>query len=204
MSESVKEKIIRVATAFFAEKGYEATSVRELANEADVNVASVNYYFGSKQGLFEYLVKDFADRKFSIVVSILESATTEDEFRLRLTMFMKQFLALALDEKDSFRMVNRNIEFFSQLNPEKFEETFINTHQRFLDFITSAQQAGVIRPGLDTEMVAQILFGGLIDLVKGNEMRKCFRGLNIEDTNFFESYISTVIEVFMNGMGVQN
>ena len=94
MSESVKEKIIRVATAFFAEKGYEATSVRELANEADVNVASVNYYFGSKQKLFEYLVKDFADRKFSIVVSILESATTEDEFRLRLTMFMKQFLAL--------------------------------------------------------------------------------------------------------------
>ncbi len=41
----------------FAEKGYEGTSIRDIAEKANVNVAMVNYYFGSKEKLFEEIVK---------------------------------------------------------------------------------------------------------------------------------------------------
>ncbi len=53
-----KEKILEVARVMFAEKGFEGTSVRDIAKVAEVNVASVNYHFTSKENLFnEILIK---------------------------------------------------------------------------------------------------------------------------------------------------
>ena len=52
-----REHIINHAIELFAEKGFEGTSIRDLAQKADVNVAMVNYYFGSKDKLFEALVE---------------------------------------------------------------------------------------------------------------------------------------------------
>jgi len=52
-----KEQIINAAIELFAQKGFEGTSIRDLASKADVNVAMINYYFGSKDKLFEALVE---------------------------------------------------------------------------------------------------------------------------------------------------
>ena len=41
----------------FGQKGFEGTSVREIAAGADVNLAMINYYFGSKEKLFESVVE---------------------------------------------------------------------------------------------------------------------------------------------------
>ncbi|NCI51106.1 TetR/AcrR family transcriptional regulator [Sediminibacterium roseum] len=57
MTVDKKEHIMNVAIELFAEKGFEGTSVRDLAARADVNVAMVNYYFGSKDRLFEAIVE---------------------------------------------------------------------------------------------------------------------------------------------------
>jgi AcrR family transcriptional regulator len=52
-----KEIIIQSAIELFGAKGFEGTSVREIAAAANVNVAMINYYFGSKEKLFESLVE---------------------------------------------------------------------------------------------------------------------------------------------------
>lgn len=57
MSIDKKEHIMKVAVALFAEKGFEGTSIRDLAHQADVNIAMINYYFGSKEKLFVALLE---------------------------------------------------------------------------------------------------------------------------------------------------
>ncbi len=57
MSIDKKEHIMDVAVTLFAEKGFEGTSIRDLAHEADVNIAMINYYFGSKENLFVTLLE---------------------------------------------------------------------------------------------------------------------------------------------------
>lgn len=47
-----KEKIIEAAGELFAQKGYEGTSVRDIASTACVNLASINYHFENKQNLY--------------------------------------------------------------------------------------------------------------------------------------------------------
>ena len=46
-------QIIETAEALFADRGYDGISVRDIADEAGVNVAMISYYFGSKEKLME-------------------------------------------------------------------------------------------------------------------------------------------------------
>ena len=49
-------RIIEVAETLFAEKGFEGTSIRNIAKEAKINIAMVSYYFGSKERLLEAII----------------------------------------------------------------------------------------------------------------------------------------------------
>src|SRR5258706_6633993 len=48
-------QIMETAETLFAEKGFSGTSVRDIADAADVNVAMISYYFGSKEKMLESL-----------------------------------------------------------------------------------------------------------------------------------------------------
>lgn len=52
-AERTKESLLAAAVLRFAKDGYAATTVRDIAADAGVNVALINRYFGSKEGLFE-------------------------------------------------------------------------------------------------------------------------------------------------------
>jgi len=68
-----KTHIIETAIELFAEKGFEGTSIRDLATKADVNVAMINYYFGSKEKLFECMVKQKAAYTKDILEEIVNN-----------------------------------------------------------------------------------------------------------------------------------
>lgn len=53
---SSRDDILDAATAIFADKGFDAASVREICAAANANIAGVNYHFGSKAGLYREAV----------------------------------------------------------------------------------------------------------------------------------------------------
>ncbi|MCH8502089.1 MAG: TetR family transcriptional regulator [Aliidiomarina sp.] len=54
-----KDKIILAAEKLFSEHGFEQTSLRQITSEADVNLASVNYHFGSKKSLIQAVMSRY-------------------------------------------------------------------------------------------------------------------------------------------------
>ena len=52
-----KQRLLEAAEEIFAEKGFQATTIRELAERANVNIAAINYYFGDKERLYIEAVK---------------------------------------------------------------------------------------------------------------------------------------------------
>jgi AcrR family transcriptional regulator len=57
-SDFTRDRILRAAVRLFAERGYDATSVRALAVKARVNQAAVNYHFKSKEGLYREVLRE--------------------------------------------------------------------------------------------------------------------------------------------------
>lgn len=56
-SDDTRARLLNAAGPVFAEKGYQAATVRDICQEAGVNLASVNYYFGDKERLYIETVK---------------------------------------------------------------------------------------------------------------------------------------------------
>ncbi|MDR0830572.1 MAG: TetR family transcriptional regulator [Prevotellaceae bacterium] len=69
----VRERILKTARELFVKNGYNGTSIRDIAAVADVNVAHINYYFGSKYGLFEIIFDEAFDKMFRRIELILSS-----------------------------------------------------------------------------------------------------------------------------------
>ena len=51
--------IVAAAESLFAEQGFAETTVRQITSRADVNLAAINYHFGSKKGLIEAVAEKF-------------------------------------------------------------------------------------------------------------------------------------------------
>lgn len=68
MSEKIttKDRILDAAEWLFAERGFAETSLRNITSRAGVNLASVNYHFGSKksliQAVFDRFLREFCDK----------------------------------------------------------------------------------------------------------------------------------------------
>ena len=81
MSKAAKtsEQILRAAEKLFSEKGFEATSLREITQRADVNLASVNYHFGSKKGLIQAVVERYQRVFMPALSAELKMLEAQDE-----------------------------------------------------------------------------------------------------------------------------
>ncbi|MDQ8195903.1 TetR/AcrR family transcriptional regulator [Coraliomargarita sp. SDUM461004] len=58
VSDKTRERILQAAGKIFAQGGYRAMTLREVTKEAGVNLASVNYHFGSKSNLMRELIHE--------------------------------------------------------------------------------------------------------------------------------------------------
>jgi AcrR family transcriptional regulator len=56
-SEVTRERIMKAAERLFAERGYEATSIRAIVARAHVNQAAINYHFEGKEGLYRAVLR---------------------------------------------------------------------------------------------------------------------------------------------------
>lgn len=75
---NTKTKILNAAELLFADKGFATTSLREITSEAEVNLAAVNYHFGSKKELIKALMKRYLDELSPVLVESLSKVLKEE------------------------------------------------------------------------------------------------------------------------------
>ncbi|TXF77447.1 TetR/AcrR family transcriptional regulator [Chryseobacterium sp.] len=81
---STEEKILISASKIFTEKGFSGTRTRDIAEEAGINLALLNYYFRSKEKLFEQVMKVKIVLLFGKIIPIVtnEKTTLEEKIDL--------------------------------------------------------------------------------------------------------------------------
>jgi len=72
-----REEILEAAWDLFAKKGFESVSVRDVITAAGVNLASVSYHFGGKDGLIQETVKRCLNPMYEYGIKLLKDAEKE-------------------------------------------------------------------------------------------------------------------------------
>jgi len=96
---STKDRILGAAEELFAQFGFTGTSLRQVTSRADVNIAAVNYHFGSKENLVNEVFRRRMDDMSAHRLAALEAAvqTTPGQLEPILAAFVEPALALAQD-----------------------------------------------------------------------------------------------------------
>ncbi len=91
--EDILRRIEDSAEKLFAQKGFSATSVREITAAAGCNVASINYYYGSKKGLYERVLKRYLENMCKIRIAAIDEVTAKEyDIRDLVEAFCESFL----------------------------------------------------------------------------------------------------------------
>ena len=96
---STKDRILGAAEELFAQHGFAGTSLRQVTSRADVNIAAVNYHFGSKENLVNEVFRRRMDEMSRRRLAALEAAQAEAPGELEpvLAAFVEPALAMAQD-----------------------------------------------------------------------------------------------------------
>lgn len=76
LDTSTEEKIKQAARVVFHQKGYAATRTRDIAEQADINLALLNYYFRSKEKLFDIIMVETLSEFLKHLIIVLNDITT--------------------------------------------------------------------------------------------------------------------------------
>jgi AcrR family transcriptional regulator len=99
---STKERILGAAETLFAQHGFAGTSLRQVTSRADVNLAAVNYHFGSKENLINEVFRRRMDEMSQARLRALEAARAlemPERLPAVLAAFVEPALALTLDRQ---------------------------------------------------------------------------------------------------------
>lgn len=182
MSADKKEQIINAAIDLFSENGFEGTSVRELANQAGVNVAMVNYYFGSKEKLFEALVEK---RSLFIREKLEQLATTETPTEIeKVDAVVDHYVNRLLLQHKFHRTITLELLLVKR---ENLHENITRIFARNKEILMTIIQAG-IRKGEFREVDVELTIVSLIGSINQVMLSKSLCRLAIAGNNAFDPY----------------
>ena len=157
-----RQQILAAAVSVFAERGYEATRVGDIASEAGVAYGLVYHYFPSKDAVLEAVFREAWGRLLNAVAQSEQTAGTAPE---RLAIVVKIVLRTWRDDPDLVRLLVREVTRNPHIQDELDEigQAFASLER----IIAAGQAEGTIRPSLDPQLCAWMLYGALEEILTG-------------------------------------
>jgi AcrR family transcriptional regulator len=159
------DRILMKALGLFSEKGYEATSVREICEAAGVTKPTLYHFYGSKEGVYRAIVEGALDRfRSDLVRAIHDEGTLRD----RLVRTARAYFDAATQDPDLARFVLALIH-----NPPRSapQTDYLGAYRSVLEGLGAATDAAVARgeiaPG-PTPVRLLVFMGALGEAVHGH------------------------------------
>ena len=151
-------QIIETAERLFAERGFDGTSVRDIADDAGVNVAMISYYFGSKEKMMEAL---FELRVGSVKIRVESLIKDESLSPLeKVNMLIDEHIDRVM-QKQCFHKImmgvvatNKNPAILKAANSVKIRNAEVVT-----ELIKDGQKKGVFKKKIDVILMMNTMVG---------------------------------------------
>lgn len=131
--------IVEAAETLFAEQGFTETTVRQITSRADVNLAAINYHFGSKKGLIQAVAEKFLTPLCAELGSMLEQRQVADSspsLEELLEMLMRALLLVHRENVNALAVFMRLLELAYMKNQEELRDFLISRYNdKLLPFI---------------------------------------------------------------------
>lgn len=194
-----KDHILEVAEKVFSEHGFDGASTRMISGEANVNMAMLNYYFGSKEGLFIAVV----ERKITSFQDILKdisgdgSKTCWDKIENYIELYGDKVVTNNCFQKLLYREmgINRRSDLSDKLR------SILMVNVNALDtIIKEGVDSGEFRKDVDVTMVIATLYGTKNYIINTPLMSSVMLGFDVQDEKLMNDVLKPRIKSYMKNL----
>lgn len=182
-------QIIEVAERLFAQKGFAGTSIRDIAQEADINVSMVSYYFGSKEKLIEALFKYRTGETRSRLETIIMN---EDLTPIQKVYIMIDGVIERLMDNQCFHNIMMREQLSSERTPV-ISDYILNLKIRNMELmqklIKEGQDTGVFVKNIDMSLMTTTLYGTVNQAIATQEFYRKMNHLENMSDEEFQNFI---------------
>ncbi|MFT3795877.1 TetR/AcrR family transcriptional regulator [Flavobacterium sp.] len=178
-------QILQVAERLFAEKGFDGTSIRNIAKEAGINIAMVSYYFGSKEKMLEALIYS---RTTDVRMHLENILKEEAEPMEKVDKLIELYMARVNKNRCLYQIVNsESANVKRALNLKSFTEVKKRNLESLKLIIAQGQEKGVFRKDVNVELIPATIFGTYFQFHIGRPLYE--EVFNLKTDADFDRYI---------------
>ncbi|WP_396192038.1 TetR/AcrR family transcriptional regulator [Flavobacterium sp.] len=182
-------EILNVAERLFAEEGFDGTSVRDIAKKANINVAMISYYFGSKEKLLEALVI----HRIGTMKLRLENLLQEDSTPIEK---IEKLVAYYINQINTNRSIYQILHFElstkkREINTDAFTEVKKNNLKIMESIVKEGQLQGIFQPNINIALLSPTIIGSLIYFHMNKPLYVDLFDLKTDEA--YENYIETTL-----------
>jgi AcrR family transcriptional regulator len=190
MDRATRQHILDVARRHFAEKGYAATSVQDIVDEARVAKPMLYYYFQSKAGLYHGIIDNAHEERFRIVQ---QAADSEEALHLKLRAILLALFAFIQNNRDVVRLAFASaFAAPGELPPElQFKEKCQRSFEFFQDLIRTGLNNGELDDTFGSRELTMAWYGVMNMYVMGQLFQP--------EISYDAKTAETIVEIFFRG-----
>jgi AcrR family transcriptional regulator len=178
-------QLLKSAELLFSRKGFDGTSVRDIAEEAGINTAMISYYFGSKEKLMEAI---FELRSLNILLKVERLIRDESLSPIEKMDFLVEEYVNKIMEHQQFnkimlceQVINKNPVIVGMVDKMKKRNTSL-----IGELIKQGQKKGVFKKQVDVPLMMCSLVGTVNHLLVNKEYYQSFHEIESMPPDEFE------------------
>ncbi|MEL3971690.1 TetR/AcrR family transcriptional regulator [Rossellomorea oryzaecorticis] len=156
-NEVAKGELLRSASKLFSTKGFEETSLREIAMDANVNMALIKYHYGSKLDLWKAVILKLSEEVLEINDFDLDVVQEPSDMRKLLGELFDRMVDMTFEHREfSLFVMNESIQKGERFD-HLFEQLIRPFHEQSYPFILKGIEMGVLADQDPEELIVMLL-----------------------------------------------
>jgi len=193
---SARARLLEAAAALFAEKGFDAVSVREITRRARANLGAVTYHFGGKEALFAEVI---ANRIAPLRRILAEAAVGTGDPRERLSSLLRASTLHILCDDPTLKAFFVECLQGGKRLPAAAIEGLLERNHVAAQMIREGIAAGLFRP-CDPDTAAWMFFASISPYILHQPMIRPDQKRKPYSREFVEQVVSTALSLFFDGL----
>ncbi len=196
MSEDTPEKLLIAAGRLFCERGYAATSVRDIVREAGVNLGAVTYHFGGKDKLYAALLR----RKIEPMRRLgMEIVSARDSAPEKLRMALEEYAVHVLHKDPGLKVIFAELLTGDSKLTDDVKDAVAFRNSLFVRIAKEGIEAGDFRE-FDVEGASWMFFGMLSAYILYHPLIADEKPHSPYPESRARAIASHAVDIFINGV----
>jgi len=180
--------IMEKAEKLFAEKGFAGTSVRDIADEAGVNLAMISYYFGSKEKLLENIFR-FRGENITLQLETMLQNKIMTSLE-KVDQMIDRYVERIMDQQSFYKIMMRE-QIAKNYGPmhKQIRQLITKNQELIRQLIEEGQMKGEFKKNIDVPLMMAVLIGTTGHMISTQHFYRELNGMQSMTNEKFQAHL---------------